>query len=140
MTNRSTLSLAVLATLSLAALAPGQASASGRDGWHRFEGGFYRSGGYQSFTGSTRSRMCEGLASRSYAMASRPEAFGPMRRTQGFGPAPQQGYFPPQRMQSRATSSGDAYEAKPEVASPASEPQSNASNAPAAHAQTELQK
>lgn len=140
MTNRSTLSLAVLTTLSLAALAPGQAFAWGRDGWHRFEGGGYRSNGYQSFAGSTRSRMCEGFASRSYAMASRLDGFGPMRRAQSFAPAPQQGYVPPQRMQPRAPSLGDAYEAKPEIDSPASEPPSNVGNAPATHAQTQLQK
>jgi hypothetical protein len=134
--SRSTLlPLAVLATLSLAALAPTEASAWGRGGWDRFEGGGYRS---LSFAKSYGSRTCEGFASRSYAPASQPQGFGPMRRAQSFGPAPQQGYVPPQRMQTRAPSSRDTYEGKPETDSPAPEPQSNPGNV--AHAQTELQK
>lgn len=121
-------SLAVLATLSLPALAPTQAFAWGRGGYggERFEGG-YRSMGH--FGRSTFSQACEGLASRSFA---------PMR--QSYAPMRQQGYASPMRMSGRAFSPRDSYEDGPEIDSAMPAKQSDPDNAPAAYASKELQK
>jgi hypothetical protein len=143
-TRPTILSLAALATLSLSALAPTQASAWGMHDGYGFGGG-HRSTGY--FGSSFRHRVwasepcpteyapvirrhaprfteeapCEHetFEARGYGRERMLREHAPMRQAQGYGPAQQmQGYAPQPRRDLGQVNRRDAYEENQETEAP----------------------